>query len=161
MLSEDAVREIEAARSEEESLRHALLTALRVVQRERRQVGSAEIAYIADLLDLSPAVVQGVARFYDQITQTPTGQHVLSLCRGISCYLCGADDVAAEVMEVLAVGRGGTTADGQFTLRLVECIGDCDHAPAAMVDDRFIGPVEGGAIRALTRAEGGSAWHRS
>ncbi len=151
MLSKEALREIEAARAEEESARHALLTALRTVQRERRQVGPEEIAYIADLLGLSPAVVQGVARFYDQITETPTGQHVLSLCRGISCYLCGADDVAAEVRQLLGVETGGTTADGQFTLRLVECVGACDRAPAAMVDDRFVGPVQADTIHALTK----------
>ncbi len=151
MLSKDALREIEVARAEEDSPRHALLTALRVVQRERRKVGREEVSYIAELLGVSPAVVQGVARFYDQITETPTGQHVLSLCRGISCYLCGADEVTAAVMELLEVRPGETTADGRFTLRLVECIGDCDRAPAAMVDDRFVGPVAAEAVHTLTK----------
>ncbi len=151
MLSKDALREIEAARVEEDSPRHALLTALRVTQGERRQVGPEEITYIADLLGLSPALVQGVARFYDQISATPTGQHVLSLCRGISCYLCGADEVAAAVGELLEIRPGETTADGRLTLRLVECVGDCDRAPAAMVDDRFVGPVAAVAIDNLTK----------
>ncbi len=150
MLSRDALREIDAARAEEDSARHALLTALRVTQRERRQVGPEEIRYIAELLGLSPAVVQGVARFYDQITETPTGHHVLSLCRGISCYLCGADDASSQICGLLGASPGETTVDGRFTIRLVECIGDCDHAPAAMVDDRFVGPVESAALNALT-----------
>lgn len=150
MLSKDALREIEAARAEEDSARHALLTALRVTQREHRQVGPEEIGYIAGLLGLSPAVVQGVARFYDQITENPTGHHVLSICRGISCYLCGSDDVQAQLCELLGVAPGETTADGRFTVRVVECIGDCDRAPAAMVDDRFVGPLQPDELHAMT-----------
>lgn len=141
MLSPEGLGEIGAARADEESGQHALLTALRVTQRERRRVGPEEVLYIAELLSLSPATVQGVARFYDQITNEPTGPHVLSLCRGISCYLCGADEVLREIAQALGTVPGGTSADGRITLRLAECIGDCDHAPAALLDQDFIGPV--------------------
>lgn len=141
MLSESALQEIAAARAQGSSPRHALLTALRATQAELRRVGPREVEYIAGLLDVSPAIVQGVARFYDQITEMPTGQHVVSVCRGISCYLCGSDEVAKELEQVLGIAPGETTEDGQVTLRLVECIGDCDHAPAALFDARFIGPL--------------------
>ncbi len=149
MLSDEALREIEACKAEESRKQHALLTALRLTQAERRHVGPQEVLYIADLLDLSPATVEGVARFYDQITKEPTGNRVLSICRGISCYLCGADGAAREAAAALGVDQGGSQADGRVTIRHVECIGDCDHAPAAMLDSTFIGPLDPASLSAL------------
>ncbi len=140
-LSDRALAEIETARREEDSARHALLTALRVVQEERRQVGPDEVVQIAALLSLSPATVEGVARFYDQISEEATGRQVLSLCRGISCQLCGADPLAREVLDNLGIEDGGRTQDGSLTVRLVECIGNCDQAPTGMLDTAFVGPL--------------------
>lgn len=140
MLSEQALREIERVRMGESGAQHALLTALRLVQAERRKVGAEEIEYVAKLLDLSPAVAEGVARFYDHFSGTRSAEHTLLLCRGISCYLCGGDDVAAQVRDLLsAVDLNG--AGSKVDVRHAECIGHCDHAPAGLLDDRFLGPL--------------------
>jgi NADH-quinone oxidoreductase subunit E len=148
LLSPQALAEIEAVHQAEPSSQCALLTALRLTQRERRTVGVAEIEYLAALLGLSPMVVDGVARFYDQISARPSGHHVVSLCRGIACHLRGAETLAVELQPVLGVEAGETTADGRVTFRLVECIGDCDHAPAVMLDDRFLGAAPAATVRA-------------
>ncbi|MDA8345179.1 MAG: NAD(P)H-dependent oxidoreductase subunit E [Thermaerobacter sp.] len=149
MLSQQALHEIASVQSQEASSQHALLTALRCMQAERLHVGPQEVEFLAGLLDLSPATVEGVARFYDQITKEPVGRHVLTLCRGISCYLCGADAVAEETEQILDVPAGGTTSDGRLTLRLAECIGDCSHAPAALLDDEFVGPFDPQSLHAM------------
>jgi NADH-quinone oxidoreductase subunit E len=151
MLTSEGLEEIEATRAEEPSARHALLTALRVTQRERHKVGPEEIEYIAGLLGLSPAIVEGVARFYDQITASPTGQHIVRVCGGITCYLSQSDRVAQDLKGFLGIADGEETSpDGEFTVRLVECIGDCDHAPAGMLDDRFVGPLDERALRTIS-----------
>lgn len=149
LLSAPSIAAIEELRRTEPSAQGALLTALRLIQRERGQVGVAEVEELAALLDLSCATVDGVARFYDMLSREPTGRHVLSLCRGIACYLRGSEERAAALSRALGVAPGGTTADGQVTFRLVECIGDCDHAPALMLDDRVLGDLPAEAVRAL------------
>ncbi len=111
----------------------ALLSTLRLVQHANGRIGQQEVQEVAALLDLSPAVVDGVARFYDQISPEPVGRHVVSICRGIACYLRGAEPLLQQVEQVLV--------DESVTLRRVECIGHCDRAPAALLDDAFIGPV--------------------
>ena len=148
LLSAESLAIIADARRAGPSAQGALLTALRLTQRERRQVGVAEVEYLARLLDLSPAVVEGVARFYDQISREPTGRQVVSLCRGIACYSRGAGTASEALRAALGVGPGETTADGRITFRLVECIGDCDHAPAVMLDDRFLGAATPAGVRA-------------
>ena len=68
---------------------------------------------------------------------------MILLCDGLSCYLCGADDVRDAVMQKLGIGFGETTPDGKFTLINVCCVGGCDRAPAALVgpDRKLVGPL--------------------
>jgi len=148
ILSERSVAMIEEARRTAPSAQSVLLTALRLTQEERRHVGVEEVEFLASLLGLSNATVDGVARFYDELTQEPTGLHRVSLCRGIACHLRGGPAMIEELRRVLGVGPGQTTADGLVTFRLVECIGDCDHAPAVMLDDRFLGAASAADVRA-------------
>jgi NADH-quinone oxidoreductase subunit E len=148
LLSDQALATIAAVRQAEPSAQCALLTALRLTQQERQHVGVEEIDYLATLLDLSPMVVDGVARFYDQLSPEPVGRHVVALCRGIACYLRGAERIREDLREALGVDPGHTTADGMVTFRLVECIGDCDHAPAVMLDDEFLGAATAATVRA-------------
>ena len=139
LLSSETHAAITALRQHGPTPQSALLTALRLTQRERGMVGPAEVEELAGVLNLSPAVVEGVARFYDQITGEPTGRHVVALCRGIACFLCGSDAAREQLEQLLHIRPGETAGDGQLTFQLVECIGDCDHAPAVMLDDTFLG----------------------
>ena len=149
LLSDHAVATINDLRRTEPAAQCALLTALRLMQQERRQIGVAEVEEVATLLGLSPALVDGVARFYDQLSREPTGRHVVSLCRGIACYLHGSAERADQIGLALGAGPGETTADGRVPLRLVECIGDCDHAPAVMLDDAVLGAITPEGLRTL------------
>ena len=49
--------------------------------------------------------------------------------------LLGAERVTEEFSAALGVKPGETTADGEFTLMEVECLGACDRAPVVMVND--------------------------
>jgi NADH-quinone oxidoreductase subunit E len=65
----------------------------------------------------------------------PVGKYVLNVCRTLSCALLGAERVTEEISHTLGITPGQTTADGQFTLMEVECLGACDRAPVVMVND--------------------------
>lgn len=156
LLSAQSVAAIEELRRTEPSAQCALLTALRLTQQERRRIGVEEVEEVASLLGLSCATVDGVARFYDILSRKPEGRHVVAICRGIACYLRGAEERAAALGQALSVDPGGTTSDGRVTFRLVECIGDCDHAPAVMLDDRFLGAATVADVCALLDRKDGA-----
>lgn len=154
LLSSETLAAITALRQHGPTPQSALLTALRLAQRERGMVGPAEVEELAGVLNLSPAVVDGAARFYDQITAEPTGRHTVALCRGIACFLGGGDDARRQLEQFLGVGPDQTTGDRQVTFRLVECFGDCDHAPAVMLDDTFLGTLSIDRITAALEQAG-------
>lgn len=97
--------------------------------------------FVARKLDVPGAKVFGVVSFYSYFTQTPRGNHTISICMGTACFVRGADKILDEFCNQLGIANGETTADGQFTLRDVRCIGACGLAPVVMVGEKVYGHV--------------------
>jgi NADH-quinone oxidoreductase subunit E len=95
------------------------------------------IQFVAARLDLSPAHVKGVVTFYSLFNEHPPGKHQVWVCRTLSCALRGSDAILAHCERRLGVSVGGTTADGQFTLRTAECLASCGTAPMMQVDKTY------------------------
>lgn len=113
----------------------ACIEALKIVQGQRRWVSDESVADIAALLEMSTAEVDSVATFYNLIFRRPVGRHVILLCDSISCYVMGYTEIKQQLMTLLQISYGQTTADERFTLLPNACLGTCDHAPAMMIDN--------------------------
>lgn len=128
-----------------------MLPALHAVQAAFGHIPAAAIGLIAEALNLTRAEVHGVVSFYHDFREVPAGRHVLKLCRAEACQAVGADALAAEVMAQLGVDWHGTTADGAVTVEPVYCLGLCACGPAALLDGRVVGRVDGARLQALLR----------
>ncbi|MDD4060616.1 MAG: NAD(P)H-dependent oxidoreductase subunit E [Kiritimatiellae bacterium] len=94
-----------------------------------------EIAFdIAALLDVPLAKIYGVITFYNFFKTEKTGRNVIQVCMGTACYLRGGEDILLELEKQLGVGVNATTADGEFTIEAVRCLGCCGLAPVAVVN---------------------------
>jgi NADH-quinone oxidoreductase subunit E len=91
---------------------------------------------VAEYLKIPPIVVYEAATFYDMTNLAPVGKHKISLCTNVSCMLRGSEEIAACIKKRLNITFNETTADGQFTLREVECMGACAGAPMCQIDDQ-------------------------
>ncbi|WP_374438013.1 formate dehydrogenase subunit gamma [Pseudomonas panipatensis] len=114
----------------------ALLPILHAIQEGCGYIPAAAIAEIAHALNLSQAEVRGVISFYHDFRSTPPARHTLRLCRAESCQSMGAERLAAQLREQLALDDHGTSADGQIALRPVYCLGACACSPALELDGR-------------------------
>ena len=112
----------------------ACIEALKIVQDHRRWVSDEGIQDVADILEMSPEEVDSIATFYNLIFRQPVGRHIILLCDSISCYVMGYKELHQQIIQLLGIQYGQTTADGRFTLLPNPCLGTCDHAPALMVD---------------------------
>jgi NADH-quinone oxidoreductase E subunit len=121
--------------------RSAVLPALRLAQEEHGWLPPEALREVADALDVTPAYCQSVASFYDMFHLEPVGRHLVEVCTNLSCALAGAQPVLDALAEELGVAPGGTTADGQVTLRAIECAGGCGRAPVVVVDHVYHEPV--------------------
>jgi NADH-quinone oxidoreductase subunit E len=103
----------------------------------RKYISDEVIRYVAERLELSSALVQGVVTFYSQFNTSPTGHHEIWVCRTLSCALRGAEDLLDTCERRLGIHVGGTTDDGQVTLRTAECLASCGTAPVMQVDQQY------------------------
>jgi len=67
----------------------------------------------------------------------PLGKHHIQVCTNISCMLAGGAELWDHACKKLGIGHKEVTADGQFSLEEVECIGACSWAPALQVNYEF------------------------
>lgn len=113
----------------------ALLPTLHMVQHAEGWIPPQAMLEIAGFLEISPAQVIDTASFYEEYWLKPRGKHLISVCRSIACEVCGHEAVTQAVKDKLGIDVGETTDDGLFTLIEIECLGSCDTAPVALVDE--------------------------
>jgi NADH-quinone oxidoreductase subunit E len=92
---------------------------------------------IARRLKISENEIFGVATFYAQFRFHPPGRHHIKVCLGTACHVKGGEQILAMVEQRLEVRTGETTADGEYDLDRVACLGCCALAPVVAVDDKF------------------------
>ncbi len=154
-LTEDERAAIDAILDEHEGdAKAAGVGALKSVQERRGWVSDAALQAVARHLGLDPVELDAVATFYNLIFRSPVGREVILVCDSVSCWIMGADVVSAALCDRLGVVMGGTTADGRFTVLPSVCLGDCDHAPVAMVGRKMLRDIDPARVAALVEGRG-------
>lgn len=142
----------------------AVMPLLYVAQKQMgRLTGSAWVPrvamdVIAARLGMAPMRVYEVATFYFMYNTNPIGRFHLQVCGTTPCWLRGSDDVLRACKDAGHLkGYGDTSADGNFTLTEVECLGGCVNAPILQVDDDYYEDMDYDStvklIEALKRGE--------
>ncbi len=112
-----------------------LIDIVRDVQAQSGCVAGATIDAIARELGVHRVEVESTVSFYAFLSQEPQGRVVIRLCDDIIDEMNGSAGVAEAFREELGIDFGETTPDGKITLEWTPCIGMCDQAPAALVND--------------------------
>jgi len=131
----------------------ASIPALWEVQRRYGWCTPEGIRQAAAVMRVTPAYLESVASFYDLLHTEPVGSHKVAVCTNISCWMRGGDELLAAFCDAgdcdaEEAGHGGATSpDGKVFVTGFECLGACDIAPMASIDERYFGPLEPGEAR--------------
>ena len=116
----------------------AVMAALRIVQDANGGSLTNELMDdVAAYLDMPPIAVYEVATFYSMYELKPVGKHKICVCTNVSCMINDVDKLVEHLEERLDIKMGGTTADGRFTLKEVECLGACGGAPMMQIGRQY------------------------
>ncbi|HEY1355220.1 MAG TPA: NAD(P)H-dependent oxidoreductase subunit E [Solirubrobacterales bacterium] len=116
--------------------RSASIPALWEVQRRYGWCTPEGIRQAAAVMRVTPAYLESVASFYDLLHTEPVETHKVAVCTNISCWMRGGD-------ELLDAFRAAAEGEDVFVTGF-ECLGACDIAPMASIDERYFGPLETG-----------------
>jgi len=116
----------------------AVMAALMAVQKANEgSLTDALMDDVAAYLDMPAISVYEVASFYSMYELKPVGKNKICVCTNISCMICGSDDIVEHLNKKLGIGFGEVTADGNFSLKEVECLGACGGAPMMQIGDSY------------------------
>lgn len=104
---------------------------------------------VAAGLNIPAANVFGVVTFYSFFTMVPRGKHNIRVCLGTACYVRGGQRLLETLTSVLGIEPGGCTADRQFSLETVRCLGACGLAPVIVVDEDTHGQVKPAKLQGI------------
>jgi len=138
--------------------RASLIPLLQRMQQQLTYLPPEAIEQVAGYLGLSPAEVYGVATFYNQFRLHPPGRNPVRVCMGTACHVKGADIILENFERKLEIAEGQTTADREFSIERVACVGCCALAPVALMGETVHGhmmpsKVEGLILRARIEKE--------
>jgi NADH-quinone oxidoreductase subunit E len=137
-LSQETYGELREIAARYPEPRSGLLPMLHLVQSVEGRVTPEGIEACAEILDITPADVSGVATFYTMYKRRPVGDYHVGVCTNTLCAVMGGDAIFERLQEHLGVGNDETTEDGRITLEHVECNAACDYAPVLMVNWEFM-----------------------
>ena len=157
----ELAEEIRRAMARYPQKRSASIPALWAVQRRYGWCTPEGINQAAAVMGVTPGYLESVASFYDLFRLEPEGEHQVLVCTNISCWLRGGDEILEAFMRAVENGRPSASpgtpgseaedvpVDDVF-VRGFECLGACDIAPMASIDERYYGPLTEDDAKAAT-----------
>jgi len=126
-----------------------LIPILQRIQNEFGYLPEDVMCEVARFVKLPKSRVYAVSTFYAQFRFNPIGKKHIVLCRGTACHVRGAKRILEAIEEQLGIQEGETTADGEYSLESVACIGACALSPCIMIDKKVVAKVTPKKIKEL------------
>ncbi len=130
----------------------ALLPLFHTIMHTYGYIAPQAIDEAAGFLEISRAQVQDAVTFYEEFRLQESGKYVVNVCRSISCELRGHKAILDKIRDVFGIEPGETSDDNKFTVFEVECLGACEQAPCALVNEDLHGCIKPDALVKHLRA---------
>lgn len=129
--------------------REHLIPILQAVQNKLGYIHQEAMQAVASFLGIPPGEIFGVATFYNQFRFTPPGKHPIKVCLGTACHVRGGNIILEEWERRIGIGEGAVTADREFSLERVACVGCCALAPVVLVGEDVHGKMSPTAVEGI------------
>jgi NADH-quinone oxidoreductase subunit E len=116
--------------------RRNLIPILQKVQAKLGFIPAEAMIEVAKHLEIPPVEVYEVVTFYNQLRLNPPGRHSIKVCLGTACHMKGGYIALDAWQRRLKIESGETSADREYDLDKVACVGCCTLAPVSVVDEK-------------------------
>jgi NADH-quinone oxidoreductase subunit E len=149
MLSEDERAHLQEHVGRYPQKRAGAIYLLQFLQTKYGHLHDEALEEASRLCGLSVTQLDELVAFYSLLLRRPTGKTLVRICDSIACHLAGAPALLAKAERLTGVPLGSVSDDGAVTVMPHVCLGLCDRAPAALVGEREIGPLDDAALAEL------------
>jgi NADH-quinone oxidoreductase subunit E len=92
-------------------------------------------------LFLADSHLYSVASFYQLLSLSKLGRHVVRFCESAPCHVMGGRQVIQTLEEELGILPGETSDDNKWSLVMTSCLGICGVGPVFIVDEDVYGNI--------------------
>jgi NADH-quinone oxidoreductase subunit E len=131
----------------------SLIAVLHEIQKEYNYLPCEALRETATVLHIPLSRVYSVATFYNAFSLHPRGKKLIRVCVGTACHIRGSSLIEQQFETLLGIKAGQTTADMEYTLENVACVGACAMAPVVIVDEKYHGGVGVNSVKKLLKAK--------
>lgn len=132
----------------------SLIALLQDLSREIGYLPEESLDYVSKQLDIPLGKLFSLATFYNSFRMEPLGKHHICVCVGTACHVKGAQQIVDTLERELEIKAGGRTADNQFSLETVNCLGTCALGPLVVVDNEYHGNMNQKKTKTLLKQTG-------
>lgn len=115
----------------------SIISILEDIQAEYNYLPREALRIVASRTGRSLVDIFAIATFYKGFSLEPRGRHLVSVCTGTACHVRGSSDVLEGFQRQLGVRPGATTANREFSLCTVNCLGACALGPVVVIDGEY------------------------
>jgi NADH-quinone oxidoreductase subunit F len=115
--------------------RSGLLPALHAAQKVYGWLPQEVASEVAKSLRVPLADVHGVIEFYSLFYNEPVGKRIIRVCTDPACALKGGEDLLNHLCKHYEIEPNQTTESLSLTIERSPCLGLCELAPAALMND--------------------------
>lgn len=120
----------------------SLIMVLQDIQDKLNYLPCEALKETAEYLKVPVTRVFSAATFYKMFSLKQRGRRIIKICKGTACHVRGATQVQDEFERWLSIKPGENTADMEFTLEVVNCVGACAMAPVVIVGEKVYGETK-------------------
>lgn len=130
------------------SSRRVIIPLLQALQAEFSYLPSDALQRVYERTEIDRAQMISVSTFYAQFRHIPYGRHIIKVCTGTACHVKGANNVYDAFRRELNMDEETiTTADQQYSIEKIACLGCCALAPVVQIDEKIFGHVQPGRVK--------------
>jgi len=137
LLSEKSIKELNRLKGLYPERKSIVLMALHVVYDQFGYLKPQAVDEAAEIVGIPPVDFHQAGSFYTFFPRQEVGRYHIQVCRTLSCYLRGSEELVEYLLEKLNVKMGGVTDDGLFSITEVECLGSCGTGPMMQINDTY------------------------
>jgi NADH-quinone oxidoreductase subunit E len=143
------VEKMEGVLGNFEDRRANLIPILQEIQARFYYLPEEALRRVARKLQVPLPEIYQVATFYRCFSLKPRGKHLVQVCLGTACHVRGGDRVLERTQTETGAGPSGTSADYEFTVEPVRCLGCCGLAPVMRVDKQTFAHIDQTKVRGV------------
>ncbi len=124
--------------------RGSLIMALHDLQNRVGYVPRESAMRLGRQMDVPLARIYEVVTFYNYFKTEAPGRYIISVCTGTACHIKGSKNLLEGLQKDLKIHEGESTADREYHLQAVRCLGCCGLSPLASVNGKVYGKLNTG-----------------